>query len=134
MLRLEGFVEIQVLQRQGKSIRAISAELGIARNTVRKYLRGGGTPKMKQRPARPSKLDPFREYLEERIRAALPDRIPSSVLGREIAERGYQGKGSILRAYVARLRPAPATGSMPAPHCSSSSTVPARSARPACGD
>jgi transposase len=42
MLRLEGFVEIQVLQRQGKSIRAISAELGIARNTVRKYLRGAG--------------------------------------------------------------------------------------------
>lgn len=108
MVRLEGYVEIQVLQRQGKSIRAISAELGIARNTVRKYLRSEGPPKMKQRPLRRSKLDPFREYLQERIQGAHPDRIPSSVLEREIAERGYQGKGSILRAYVAGLRPAPA--------------------------
>ena len=107
MLRVEGYVEIQVLKRQGKSIRAISAELGVARNTVRKYLRSGGAPKMKERPPRPSKLDPFREYLKERIRAALPERIPASVLGREIAERGYQGKGAILRAYVASLRPAP---------------------------
>jgi DNA-binding NarL/FixJ family response regulator len=36
MLRLEGYVEIQVLKRQGKSVHAISAELGISRNTVRK--------------------------------------------------------------------------------------------------
>jgi transposase len=63
---------------------------------------------MKQRLPRPSKLHAFREYLEQRIQAAHPDRIPSSLLEREIAERGYQGKGSILRAYVARLRPAPA--------------------------
>jgi transposase len=107
MLRLEGFVEIQVLQRQGKSIRAISAELGIARNTVRKYLRHAGAPKMKQRPPRPSKLDPFREYLEQRIQAALPDRIPSSVLEREIAEltvakhsRLAASTGSELRTFV----------------------------------
>ena len=31
MLRLEGYVEIQVLRRQRKIIRAISAELGVAR-------------------------------------------------------------------------------------------------------
>ncbi len=35
MLRLEGYVEIQVLKRQGKSIRAISAELGVSRNARR---------------------------------------------------------------------------------------------------
>ena len=33
MLRLEGYVEIQVLKHQRKSIRAISAELGVSRNT-----------------------------------------------------------------------------------------------------
>ena len=54
MLRLEGYVEIQVLYRQGKGIRAISAELGIARNTVRKYLRSQGAPKGKARPPRPA--------------------------------------------------------------------------------
>ena len=67
MLRLEGYVEIEVLRRQGKSIRAISAELGISRNTVRKYLRGEVPPKMKPRPERASKLEPFRQYIRERI-------------------------------------------------------------------
>jgi transposase len=107
MLRLEGYVEIQVLRRQGLSIRAISAELGLSRNTVRKYLRSECAPKAKTRPARVSKLEPFREYLQRRIREAHPDWIPASVLGREIAERGYTGKGSILRAYVATLKPQP---------------------------
>jgi transposase len=107
MLRLEGYVEIQVLRRQGLSIRAISAELGLSRNTVRKYLRSEGAPKAKRRPVRVSKLDPFREYIQGRIREAHPDWIPASVLGREITERGYGGKGSILRAYVATLKPQP---------------------------
>src|SRR5258706_14277705 len=89
MLRLEGYVEIQVLKRQGKSIRAISAELGVSRNTVRKYLRTHQAPRAKQRPARPSKLDPFREYLQERVRQAHPQWIPASVLQREIEQRGY---------------------------------------------
>jgi len=108
MLRLEGYVEIEVLRRQGKSIRAISAELGIARNTVRKYLRRKGPPKMKARPERPSKLDPYRQYIQERIAQAHPQWIPASGIEREIGERGYRGRGSILRAYVASLRPAAA--------------------------
>ncbi|CDF34482.1 unnamed protein product [Chondrus crispus] len=37
MLTRQG-VEIRVLSRQGKSIRAIARELGISRETVRRYL------------------------------------------------------------------------------------------------
>jgi len=105
MLQLEGYVEIQVLRRQGKSIRAISAELGVARNTVRKYLRAERAPRSKPRPARASKLDAFRPYLQERVRQAHPQWIPASVLEREIRERGYTGKGAILRAYMSTLKP-----------------------------
>jgi transposase len=105
MLRLEGYVEIQVLKRQGKSIRAISAELGVSRNTVRKYLRSKAKPQAKERPRRVSKLDPHRHYIQERVRQAHPDWIPASVLFREITERGYAGKSSIVRDYVATLRP-----------------------------
>lgn len=63
---------------------------------------------MMPRPGRRSKLDPLRKYLKQWIQAAHPERSPSSVLEREIAERGYQGKGSILRADMASLRPPPA--------------------------
>ncbi|EGD3534135.1 helix-turn-helix domain-containing protein, partial [Salmonella enterica subsp. enterica serovar Infantis] len=45
MLTLEQAVTIQILHQQGQSIKAISRELGISRNTVRKYLRSQVTPK-----------------------------------------------------------------------------------------
>jgi transposase len=40
MLTKEIFVDIKVLHKQGKSIRAIAKELDVSRNTVRKYIRG----------------------------------------------------------------------------------------------
>jgi transposase len=40
MLAEEGIMEIRILSRRGLGIRAIARELGISRNTVRKYLRG----------------------------------------------------------------------------------------------
>lgn len=49
MHSLETMVEIKVLARQGKTIRRIARELGVSRNTVRRYLRndaavGDGPP------------------------------------------------------------------------------------------
>ena len=70
MLTQEMVVTIHVLHKQGKSIRAISDELGISRNTVRKYLRNGGAMPTYQRSPRPSKLDPYKAYLHKRIQAA----------------------------------------------------------------
>jgi transposase len=42
MLTQEQAVEVRVLKRQGKSIRAIARELGLSRVTVRRYLRKSG--------------------------------------------------------------------------------------------
>jgi len=39
MLTQEILVEIHVLHRQGRSIRAIAQQLGVSRNTMRRYLR-----------------------------------------------------------------------------------------------
>lgn len=74
-------MDIHVLHRQGHSIRAISRQLGIARNTVRSYLRDlARTPTYGPREARSSKLDPFKPYLRDRIAAAKPHWIPATVL------------------------------------------------------
>ena len=54
--------------REGMSIRRIADRLGVSRNTVRRYLRHPGLPEPRPRPKRPSKLDPFRDYLLQRIR------------------------------------------------------------------
>jgi len=104
MLVAEEAVEIRVLRRQGKSIRDIARMLDLSRNTVRRYLRNEGLPRY-EREARPSKLDPFKRYLEERVKAAAPDWIPATVLLRELRALGYSGGYSILKDHLASLRP-----------------------------
>jgi transposase len=68
MLVAEEAVEIRVLKRQGKSIREIARMLDVSRNMVRRYLRGEGLPRY-EREARPSKLDPYKHYIDERVKA-----------------------------------------------------------------
>ncbi len=80
MLTLEQAVTIQILHQQGKSIKAISRELGVSRNTVRKYLRQNTTPQYQRIQPRISILDPYKPYLLQRVNAAHPEWIPACVL------------------------------------------------------
>ncbi len=105
MHSLETIVEIRVLARQGKSIKAIQRELGVSRNTVRKYLRSDTEPAYGPRLPRPTKLDPYKDYLLGRIEAARPDWIPATVLIREIRELCYPGGISQLKVFLAEHKP-----------------------------
>lgn len=105
MLTQEFIVEIHVLSRQGHSVKAIARQLGVSRNTVRKYLRDQArTPQYSHRPQRPSKLDPFKAYLLERQSAAKPHWIPATVLLREIRDRGYDGGITTLKSFIGPRR------------------------------
>ena len=57
---------IHELSAQGKSMRAIAREVGIARNTVRRYLRG--KPEAIARPKRGSVLDPYKPQIQRWMR------------------------------------------------------------------
>ncbi|QBQ54426.1 IS21 family transposase [Nitrosococcus wardiae] len=103
MLKLEGWMEIRILHRQGLGIRAIARRLGVSRNTVRKALRGEEPPRYRRR-VRASKLDPYKDYLRARVEAAKPAWLPATVLYREITERGYRGEISILRDWLRTLK------------------------------
>src|SRR5258706_398889 len=61
MLRSGVVNTIRELAVQGKPIRALAKEVGLARNTVRKHLRRGA--EARPRPPRPSKLDPYKQQL-----------------------------------------------------------------------
>ena len=99
-------MDIQVLYRQGVSIREISRQLGISKNTVKKYIRNNNqSPQYAQRKASISKLDPFKAYIQSRIAAAYPDWIPASVLFHEIVAQGFTGKVRIVSAFTSRLKP-----------------------------
>lgn len=109
MLTQEQIVTIKVRHKQGQSISAIARELRMSRNTVRKYLKAESTVPCYHRtaPAKPSKLEPFYGYIQDRVTKALPEWIPATVIYHEIKAKGYTGKLRILQRYLCQLKPAP---------------------------
>ena len=93
MLRGRDVQELKELQRQGMSIQAISKLTGWDRKTIRKYMKAAGVPEYGPRAAQPSKLDAFKPYLEERLRAGVWN---ARVLLRELRERNFTGSYTIL--------------------------------------
>ncbi len=87
MISLEEWVDIKALHKQGLSIKAITRRCKVSRNTVRRALRGG--PPTYERPPRPSKLDPFKDYLTQRL-ADFPE-LCAITLFEEIKAMGYTG-------------------------------------------
>ncbi len=111
MIRSRTVNKIHDLAAQGKSIQDIAITLGIARNTVRKYLRHPELVAMPHpRPTRRSKLDPFKEQVRRWIREDHCDNC-EAMLPRLLG-MGYTGSLSVLKAFVHPLRPQ-ARGSAP---------------------
>jgi transposase len=101
----EELMKIQILHDQGMSQRKIADELGISRNTVKRYLLMDiNEPKYKARGKKKSKLLPFTSYLHSRIAQAAPVRLSGVVLYREIKELGYKGSQSLLWQYLNQYR------------------------------
>jgi transposase len=77
---------------------------GWDRKTIRKYVQAAGVaPEYGPRPAQPSKLDAFKPYLEERLRAGVWN---ARVLLRELRERNYAGGYTILTDWLRPQRSA----------------------------
>jgi transposase len=111
MIRSRTVNTIHELSAQGKSIQEMAITLGIARNTVRKYLRHPELAAMPHpRPNRRSKLDPFKEQIKQWMQE---DHCYNceAMLPRLLA-MGYTGSLSVLKAFVHPLRP-PQAGHAP---------------------
>jgi len=93
--------QLYELNGEGRSIRRLARDLGISRNSVRKYLRSPQVPRARLRSPRPSKLDPYKGYIHQRLSDGLENCV---VLLREIRAQGYGGGYTILKGYVHPLR------------------------------
>ncbi|MGH6763988.1 MAG: IS21 family transposase [Phyllobacterium sp.] len=103
MVRVEQWAEIRRLYCVKRlSIKEIARRTGRDRNTIRKALRSDRPPKY-SRPARPSKLDPFKEEIH-RLLGAEP-RLPGTRIRELIAGLGYAGGKTILDDYLREVRP-----------------------------
>jgi transposase len=103
---------IHQLLAKGKSARAIAAELGLARNTVRRFARAGDPAQLLVHDGtgrRPTILDEHLPYLHQRWADGCTD---ATQLWRELRARGYPGGYSRVRDYLAPFRGAVA---VPAP-------------------
>jgi len=101
LVGMEETLDIQALWRAGRSVSEIARVTGRHRRTIRRLIQGGGS---KPRAARlvSSKLDPYRDYLLQRL---LQDKVSNAaVLFDELRERGYTGGRSILWEFLHPLR------------------------------
>ena len=85
MLKVGQVKEIYERKGAGCSIRGIADDLGIARNTVRRYLNSPEALLPKPRTQRASKLDPYTEYFDRRMSEGLENCV---VLHRELKALG----------------------------------------------
>lgn len=89
--------ELYELKGAGLSIQGIAGELRISRTTIRRYVRSLEIPKPKPRPRRGSKLDPYTEYMDVRLRDGEENCV---VLLRGLRELGYESGYTTLKSYV----------------------------------
>ena len=103
MVGVEQWAEIRRMHRVERlSIREISRRTGLHRKTIRRAL-GAETPPWYSRPPAASKLDPFRDWICEQLRA--DPTIQSLRLREMAAELGYAGGKTIFDDYVREVRP-----------------------------
>ena len=99
--RLEHYEQVVALFQAGHSQAAISRTLGLQRKTIRRWLRRGQFPERKPPHRPPPKVNEFGAYLQQRWNEGCHN---ATLLYKEIKEKGYQGKRSMVARFVADWR------------------------------
>ena len=89
--------EVQERKKQGQSTRAISWELRVHRETVRRYVEARSPPAYRRGLTRPTKLKPHLNYVMRRWNEGCHN---ARTLHRELSKRGYDGGYTQLKELV----------------------------------
>ncbi|WP_406116483.1 ISL3 family transposase [Streptomyces sp. NBC_01014] len=96
------FEAVHALTRTGRSHSSVARELGLDRRTVRKYARARTWQEVMRRPPRkPSTLDPYLDYLQQRWDEG---QHSAKILHEELRTKGYLGHYQRVKMAVAPLR------------------------------
>jgi transposase len=99
----EQYAAVHALLAVGAGLKTIARELGLARNTVRRYAHAADPEELPvgRWTGRVSILDPFKPHIDQRFAQGCTN---ARRLFEEIVQHGYPGKEQIVRKYVHRLR------------------------------
>ena len=99
------YEQVQALRAQGKGIKPIMRETGLAKETVRRFYRAATADELlaKIRDGRPSLLDDYKPYLHQRWNEGCTN---VRQLHAELKERGYKGGYGTIRDYMLPFREA----------------------------
>jgi len=97
MLHLEEWMNLKDLRNQGLSVSEIARRTGRDRKTVRKHLKLTRPAQPGARKPKPSKLDPFKEYVRTRLDQGVFNCVK---LLDELRSQDYSGQLSILKDFV----------------------------------
>ena len=101
MIKLEGFMDIITLQRQGLSQRKIAEKLGLHRNTVKKYIESKALPTYTKTIRQGSILDPFRQLIDDYL---AEDAYQATWIFDRLQNSGYQGSYKTVQEYVRSVK------------------------------
>jgi len=93
-------MDARFYQAQGMTQKEIADALGVTDRTVRNYL--SERPRSRINTPKPSKLDPFREYVRTTI--GLNIGMNGELIYDSIRKMGYTGKRSVLKDYITKVR------------------------------
>ena len=114
MLRMD---QVHVIRHkvlvEGQGIRAVARQMGVSRNTVRKYLHQSEPKRIERQPRRRPVLDQVAPAIERILdewsdRTTAKQRVTGSRVHQELIERGYTVGVTTVRAYLAEKRRAAA--------------------------
>ena len=100
----ERYAQVHALLAEGESIRAIGTQLGLARNTARRFAHAQSPEELLVNNGtgyRAGLLDEFTPYLHGRWNEGCTN---ATRLFEEIRARGYRGRASMVRAYLQQFR------------------------------
>ena len=101
MIKLEGFMDIIALHRQGLSQRKIAEKLGLHRTTVKKYLENNALPTYSKTVRQDSILDPYRQLVDDYL---AEDSYQATWIFDRLQKSGYQGSYKTVQQYVRSVK------------------------------
>jgi transposase len=101
MIPTEVFMDILALHRQGQSMRQIARELGIHRNTVKKYVTERRPPRYRKRKRRDTILAPFQQMIRDWLEDT---EYRATTVFDKISALGYTGSYDTIRRFVKEVK------------------------------